>query len=178
MLRIVLQVLGVLVLLLLVTIVTLRFKHSGDDGPSILFPGGALVSGDLHSGPDPDWAVTDDEFTIELALEDPQASRRIFVMHHDGKIYVPSGYMKSFLGRIWKDWAFQADEGDGLAVARIAGVRYERQLVRVRDEEVLRGVAQKLAAKYAGGATQEAVSEVLGTMMDEETWIFELAPRG
>ncbi|MEM7097314.1 MAG: hypothetical protein AAF541_03570 [Pseudomonadota bacterium] len=164
-------------LLLLVTIVTLRIKHSGDDGPSILFPGGALVSGELHTGPDPDWAFTEDEFTIELQLEDPLASRRIFVMHSDGKIYVPSGYMKSFLGRIWKDWAFQADEGDGLAVARIAGVRYERQLVRVRDASVLRDVAEKLTAKYVGGATPEAINEALRSMTDEETWIFELAPR-
>jgi len=68
-------------------------------------------------------------------------------MESGGKVYIPSGYMRSFLGKIWKDWAFQADEGDGLAVARINGVRYKRQLIRIKDSDVIDGVAQKLAAR-------------------------------
>ena len=99
-------------------------------------------------------------------------------MESDGKVYVPSGYMRSFLGRLWKDWAFQADAGNGLAVARINGVRYERQLVRVKDPQEISGVAAKLAQKYAGGATPETVAEVERSVADGDTWIFQMAPRG
>ena len=105
-LKIIGQIIGLFALILIITIVTLRIQNQDADGPSILFPGGALVSGELHTGPDPDWSFTDDVFTIELQLNDPLASRTIFVMESEGKIYVPSGYMTSFLGRIWKDWAF------------------------------------------------------------------------
>ena len=178
MLRIILQIIGVLVLLLGLTLITLRIDNRNADGPSILFPGGALVSGDLHSGPEPNWSFTDDVFTIELQLEDPLSSRRIFIMESADKVYVPSGYMRSTLGRLWKDWAFQADEGDGLAVARINGVRYERQLVRVTGESVIAGVASKLAQKYSGGATPETIALIEKSVADGDTWIFEMAPRG
>jgi hypothetical protein len=130
----------------------------------------------MHAGPDPDWSFTDDVFTIELQLDNPLSSRTIFIMESEGKVYIPSGYMRSVLGRIWKDWAFQADEGDGLAVARINGVRYERQLIRVKDSDVIDGVADKLATKYAGGAP-EAVTAIKQSVEDGDTWIFEMAQR-
>lgn len=177
MLRIILQIIGIVVVLLAATIVTLKIRHQDADGPSVLFPGGELVSGELHQGPEPDWSFTDDIYTIELQLEDPVSSRRIFVMESDGRLYVPSGYMQSFLGRIWKEWAFQADAGDGLAVARIDGVRYPRRLVRVQDPAVVQGVADKLAQKYAGGNSPETVSGIERSVADGNTWIFELAPR-
>lgn len=178
MLRIVLQILGILILIPAVTIATLRWDNHDADGPSILFPGGKLVSGELHTGAEPNWSFTDDIQTIELQLENPEASRRIFIMESAGKAYIPSGYMRSFLGRIWKDWAFAADAGDGLAVARINGVRYERKLIRITDPGEIAGVASKLAQKYAGGVTPEAVAGIEQSVVDGDTWIFEMAPRG
>lgn len=169
-LRIVLQVIGILILIPAVTIITLRIDNADADGPSILFPGGELVSGELHTGAEPDWSFTDDIPVIELQLNDPMSSRRIFIMESEGKIYVPSGYMRSTLGRIWKDWAFQADEGDGLAVARFDGVRYERQLIRVKDGPVIDGIIAKMSSKYGPGATRAAIE-------DGDVWIFEMAPR-
>ncbi|MEM9621043.1 MAG: hypothetical protein AAF993_05290 [Pseudomonadota bacterium] len=177
MLRVTLQIIGLLLLLLATTIITLRLAHQDADGPSILFPGGALISGTLYNGPEPDWRFTDDIPIIELQLEDPLSSRRIFVMESDGKVYVPSGYMRSLLGRIWKEWAFSAEAGDGLAVARIDGIRYQRRLIRVTEPDVIAGVAAKLAQKYAGGATPETVAEVSQSVADGDTWIFEMAPR-
>jgi len=176
--RIILQVIGILILIPAVSYVTLRIANQDADGPSILFPGGELVSGELHTGPDPDWSFTDDVPTIELQLVNPLSSRTIFIMESDGKVYIPSGYMRSFLGRIWKEWAFQADEGDGLAVARIDGVRYERQLIRTKDPAIIEGVAAKLAAKYAGGASAETIATISKSVADGDTYIFEMAPRG
>ncbi len=177
MLRIILQIIGLVALVLAATLITLKIKHQSADGPSVLFPGGELVSGNLHEGPEPDWAFTDDVFTIELQTMDPVSSRRIFIMESDGRIYVPSGYMKSFLGKLWKDWAFDVEEGNKLAVARIEGTRYERELVRVTDPAVVAGVAEKLAQKYAGGISAEAVAEISRTVAEGETWLFEMAPR-
>ena len=178
MLKIIVQILGVLALLIGVTIVTKRVEYSDHDGPSILFPGGALVSGALHTGPEPDWSFTEDVFTIELETSNPVSSRRIFIVEVDGRIYVPSGYMKSMLGKLWKDWAFNAAEGDDRAVLRIGETRYERKLVRIKEPAITDQVAAKIAGKYAGGATAEVVSEAKRSIDEEETWIFELAPRG
>ncbi|MDG2333809.1 MAG: hypothetical protein P8Q97_06235 [Myxococcota bacterium] len=177
MLRTICQILGVPVLLLAVTLVTLKVKHQGADGPSVLFPGGALVSGQLHEGPEPNWSFTDDVVTIELQTSEPTSSRRIFVMESGGKVYVPSGYMRSFLGKLWKDWAFDVEKGSSLAVARVDGLRYERELVRVKDPALTSGVATKLAQKYAGGASPEAVAQITQSIADGDTWIFEMAPR-
>ncbi len=178
MIRAILQILGVFVLVLGLTIVTLRWENADADGPSILFPGGELVSGELYDGPEPDWSFTDDLYTIELQLNEPLASRLTFVMESGGKLYVPSGYMNSFLGRLWKDWAFQADDGDGLAVMRIDNTRYERRLVRTKDPAVIPGVAAKLAEKYGGGATPDTIAQIEASVAENDTWIFELAPRG
>ncbi|HIF96175.1 MAG TPA: hypothetical protein EYQ54_03980 [Myxococcales bacterium] len=177
MLKTSLQIVGIMVLLLAVTLVTLKLKNQNADGPSVLFPGGELVSGQLHQGAEPDWAFTDDIFTIELQTIDPISSRRIFIMESDGKVYVPSGYMRSFLGKLWKDWAFDVEDGSSLVVARIDGVRYERNLLRLNDPAVVDGVAAKLAKKYAGGATPETVAQIKQSVTDGDTWIFEMAPR-
>ena len=103
-LRIVLQVVGIVVLIFAVTLITLRVDNQDADGPSILFPGGKLVSGELHTGAEPDWSFTDDVAIIELQLVNPLSSRIIFVMESEGKVYIGSGYMRSALGKIWKNW--------------------------------------------------------------------------
>lgn len=177
-LKIVCQVLGILVLIPGLTYLTLRFDNRNADGPSILFPGGELVSGTLHTGPEPDWSFTDDIFTIELQLDDPLSSRLIYILEAEGKIYVVSGYMSSFLGRLWKEWAIDADAGDGLGVLRIDDAKYARHLVRIEEGDVLNGVAAKLVTKYGGG--QATPAAIAGTRADIEagnTWAFELAPR-
>ena len=177
MLKITAQILGLIVLLLAVTVITLKLKNQNADGPSVLFPGGELVAGELYQGAEPDWSFTDDIFTIELQTYEPTSSRRIFIMESDGKVYVPSGYMRSFLGGLWKDWAFDVEDGSKLAVARINGTRYERELVRVTDPALIAGVAKKLAKKYAGGETPEATEQIEKSVADGDTWIFEMAPR-
>lgn len=169
-LTIALQVVGVIAIFLGVSILTLRMQAADGDGPSILFPGGKLVSGELHSGPDPDWSFTDDIPTIELQTDDPLSSRITFIMESDGKIYVPSGYMRSFLGNIWKDWAFEADKPDSYGAVRINGVRYDRRLVRIKEGPDLDGVVAKMNEKYGQGPTREMIEA-------GDIWIYELAPK-
>jgi len=179
-LKIMLQVIGFVVLIGAVSIGTLRIQRSNADGATVVFPGGELVSGELHAGPEPDWSFTDDIFTIELQLNDPMATRRIFILESEGKIYVVSGYMKSFLGKIWKEWAFDADQGNDEGVLRVNNVRYPRQLVRIKEGDVLDGVSAKLLAKYSGVPTPVsaiAIATARADIEDGNSWIFELAPR-
>ena len=179
-LKIMLQVIGFVVLIGAVSIGTLRIQRSNADGATVVFPGGELVSGELHAGPEPDWSFTDDIFTIELQLNDPMATRRIFILESEGKIYVVSGYMKSFLGKIWKEWAFDADQGNDEGVLRVNNVRYPRQLVRIKEGDVLDGVSAKLLAKYSGVPTPvsaTAIATARADIEDGNSWIFELAPR-
>ena len=178
-LKIIGQVVGLVVIFFAVAMATLRFENRNNDGPSILFPGGALVSGQLHTGPEPDWSFTADIQTIELELDDSDSSRLIWIQDADGKAYVVSGYMDNFLGRLWKHWAVEADEGSGLAVLRIGDTRYERQLNRIQQGDVLNGIAASVIRKYAGGnATPEAIAGFRAAIESGNTWAFELAPRG
>lgn len=178
--KIALQLVGFVVLIGAVAIGTLRIQRSGADGATVVFPGGEMIAGEIHTGPEPDWSFTDDVFTIELQLNDPMATRRIFILESEGKIYVVSGYMKSTLGKIWKEWAFDADEGNNEGVLRVNNVRYPRQLVRIKKGDVLNGVSAKLLAKYSGVPTPvpaEAIATARADIEDGNSWIFELIPR-
>ena len=66
--KIVLQVLGILILIPALAMATMRLENRNADGPSILFPGGEMTSGELHTGPEPDWSFTDDIELVELQL--------------------------------------------------------------------------------------------------------------
>ena len=162
--------LGVLILIPVVAIGTLALASGGADPPSAFFGGGPLVDGELVTGPEPDWSFVSDIALVDLQLVEPPRSRVVFIADHDGKLYVVSGYMGSFLGRLWKRWPVQA-ERDGRAVVRIEGKRYERTLVRIQPgADVIEGVSAELGRKY-GGADP-------GSIESGDTWLFELAPRG
>ena len=168
--RRVLIALGVLALIPVVAIGTLAVASGRADPPSAFFGGGPLVDGELVTGPEPDWSFVGDVALADLQLVDPPRSRVVFIADHDGKLYVVSGYMSSFLGRLWKRWPAQA-ERDGRAVVRIEGKRYERTLVRIRSgADVIEGVSAELGRKYGGGDP--------GSIESGDTWLFELAPRG
>jgi len=169
-LKILLQIAGLLLLVPTVAIATLAVATRDNDGPSIIFPGGELVSGELYSGPEPDWSFTDQISTVELQLGNSPRSRLIWINESDGKIYITSDYMGTWLGRLWKHWAVQAMEGDGSAIVRIDGVRYERKLVRITEGPELEGVVAKKQAKYRARI-------IMDHIRSGETWVFELAPR-
>lgn len=167
-----LRVIGVLVLIPVVALGTLAISVRHSDGPSVVFSGGPLVTGELVTGPEPDWSFARDVRTIELQLLEPPRSRLIWIAEHEGKIYVESAYMGSRLGRLWKRWPSQA-ERDGRAILRIAGKRYERTLVRIMTGAVVEGVMAEYRRKYGSGLSAATPADIeAGT-----TWLFELAPR-
>lgn len=150
-------------------VATAGAKQRFEDGPNRVFSGGALVAGELHLGPDPDWSFVSEIPTIEMQLLDPAQSRRIWIAEYENKIYIWSGYMGNPIGRIWKQWPIQA-ERDGRAVIRINGVRYERQLQRIQSGDVLDGLTATITEKYPSATTRAAVEA-------GDVWLFEAAPR-
>ena len=160
---------GCILLIPVTAVLTAAAKQRLSDGSDFVFSGGPLVSGELHTGPEPDWSFTDDIVTIELQLEEPPRSRTIWVGEHDGKLYVFSAYMRSAVGRLWKSWPRQAEE-DGRAVLRIDGKRYERQLQRIESGPSLDGITASIAEKYSYNISREIVES-------GDVWMFEAGPR-
>ena len=166
-----------------ITVFALRFG----DGPTAIIAGGPFTSGSTHTGPEPDWSFLKDRQEVEFQLLDPARSRTTWIVEHEGRIYIPSGYMKSTLGRIWKQWPKEA-EVDGRALLRVDGVIYPRQLVRVKESPALPAIVSELGRKYFSqtpdgatteGATTEGVTQAgaLDQIRDDSLWIFELTPR-
>ena len=148
---------------------TAAIKARGGDGPKYVFSGGPLESGEIHQGAEPNWEFVKDVSTLEMQLVEPPLSRRVWVAEHDGKLYVWSGYMGTTVGRLWKKWPVQA-ERNNLAVIRVDGIRYERQLNRIKSGEILDGLSQIIRAKYPSQMSREAVEA-------GEVWVFELSAR-
>jgi hypothetical protein len=166
--RLIVIIIG-LALIPITAVATAALKQRFEDGPNRVFSGGPLVSGELYRGPEPDWEFVNDIPTIEMQLEEPPTSRRIWVASHNDKLYVWSGYMNSTVGRIWKQWPVQAEE-NGRAILRIDGVRYERQLNRIQSGPELDGITEVISNKYPSSTSRE-------TIESGQVWLFEAAPR-
>ena len=140
------------------------------DGPLEIIAGGPFTTGDVAAD-EPDWAFAKDYSTVEFQLLNPEASRTTWIAVHDGRVFIPSGYMTTWWGKIWKQWQLQA-ELDGRAILRVDGKIYDRQLVRVMGGPEVEPVMAELGRKYAGGAAFPREAFDSGYL-----WIFELVPR-
>ncbi len=142
------------------------------DGPIAIAAGGPFTSGELVSGPEPDWSFVHDVQEVEFQLLEPARSRTTWILDHEGKAYIPCGYMTTWWGRAWKKWPVEAGL-DGRVLLRIDGKLYERQLVRVEDASLFTPLTAELGRKYAGARSVTAEAVTSGHL-----WLFELAPRG
>jgi hypothetical protein len=159
---------AVVALVLAVAVLAIGARFA--DGPVVMLPGGPLVSGELVGGPEPDFSFARDIPEMELQLVEPPVSRTVWLVVHNEKLYVISGYMNTTIGKLWKKWPMQA-EADGRAVIRLDGKRYERQLVRILDDRpVLEAIAAEVNRKYAAPLT----ADMAGT---GDAWFFALEPR-
>jgi len=158
-----------LVLLSVSLLGSLAIKAQFSDGPSVLFSGGPLIAGEMVIGQEPDWSFVRNIRTFELQLINPANSRTLWVVEHDGKLYLNSNYMGGLRQRLWKRWPEQA-ERDGRAIMRIEGKRYQRNLVRIKTGPIVEHITQAFTEKYPVEMTAAEVEA-------EELWLFELAPR-
>lgn len=168
----ILKSLGVVIALVAVIVGLLLVTARFSDGPVGMIAGGPLRSGAFHLGPEPEWDFVNGLDTVEFQLMKPARSRTTWILLHDGRIFIPSGYMNSGIGRLWKQWPPQA-ERDGRALLRVGGsVLYPRQLSRVRNDNLtlIEPLVAELNRKYGQAATMEMVEA-------ESLWLFELHPR-
>lgn len=162
--------LGGAVAAVVLVLVLLVFVARFGDGPTAILPGGPLVSGELHTGPEPDWSFARDYPELEFQLVEPPVSRIIWLQVVDGKLYAVSGYMNSTLGKLWKQWPHQAEK-DPRAIIRIDGKRYERKVVRLGpDHPALPAIAAEVERKY--GAPLRAEMAATG-----DAWFYAFEPR-
>lgn len=155
--------------LVLVVGVGIAMARMGD-GPIMIIPGGPLIAGELVTGDEPDWSFARDTDVMEFQLENPPQSRVIWLLVHDKKLFIVSGYMNTTVGKVWKKWPAQAVL-DGRAVIRIDGKRYERTATRIVDDPTLIGaLAAEASRKYGVAMTAD--------MADTgDAWFFALTPR-
>ena len=163
-----LLVIGVLVLIPAFALTALAVSTRLSDGPSVIFAGGPLIAGEMVTGPEPDWSFVRDVRVFELQLLNPPRSRTLWIVEHEGKLYLNSNYMGGLRERLWKRWPAQA-ERDGRAIMRINGKRYERTLVRIKAGPVVEGITAEFTRKYGVEMTPAEVEA-------EELWLFEMAP--
>jgi hypothetical protein len=166
------RVLGGAIALLLVVVGGLLLGARFADGPIAIIAGGPFETGELIRGPEPDWSFVRDVREVEFQLMDPPRSRTTWILHHEGKAYIPCGYMTTWWGRIWKQWPIEA-ERDPRILLRIGDALYERRLVRIREGPVVAPLLSELSRKYAGGREIPMEAVTSGYL-----WLYELAPRG
>ena len=165
---------ALIVLVVLSIFAVARFSDGpiGNEPPLEMVTAGPFKTGELQVGGDePDWSFLKDHPTVQFQLLDPPRSRTTFIMETEGRIFIPSGYMNTTVGKIWKHWPMEAEK-DGRALLRVDGKLYERTMVRIEEGEILNAVLGELSRKYAGGfpVSQENIDS--GNL-----WIFELEPR-
>lgn len=153
---------------------TFTFGASYHDGPVAILPGSAFTSGEFVSG-HPDWSFVRNMQEVEFQTMNPVSSRTSYVMVHNNRIFIPSGYMTTWWGKIWKQWPKQVLEDDR-AILRIDGKIYNRTMARITDDPVLEGVMKELARKY-GGAFEATPETMMHSVDSGYMWIFELKPR-
>jgi hypothetical protein len=139
-LRIIAVGIGALAVLGLVVYYGARFG----DGPLGMIPGGAIASGEWVEAPVADWSFVDDVQEIEFQLVQDDISRTVWVLHADGRAFVPA----SLSFPPGKDWYHRAQK-DGRSVLRIEGRRYPVTLRRVDDDATKQAVVAAVVDKYA-----------------------------
>lgn len=166
----ILKATGVILAIVLLCLVGALVSARYADGPWGLIAGGPFTSGVPYEGPEPDWMFVRDIVTVEFQLMDPPRSRTTWILEHDGRIFIPCGYMDTAWGQFWKQWPIEAEK-NGQAVLRIDGRLYDRRLVRITTGPEIAPLTAQIAEKYQVPATPAAVEA-------NSLWLFELAPAG
>ena len=104
-----------LLLGLLVVLVLFVFGMRFSDGPVGPVAGGPFSTGKLYRGPEPDWLPANDWPQVEVQLLEPAQSRTTWVATHEGRLYIPSGFMDNAWVRRIKSWPYDASK-DGRAI--------------------------------------------------------------
>ena len=156
--------LGILLGGILAGAVVLSIVARFSDGPIAAFAGGPLVAGELVTEAVDDWTFVEDVETVEFQLEHPARSRTVWIIVHQGQLYIPCG-LPNF--KAFKQWPHEAMQ-DGRSIVRIDGKRYSLQAARMQDPDLFDIIVSKIAKKYPSP----------GAAGPDDLWIFRMDPRG
>jgi hypothetical protein len=126
------------------------------DGPLGPFPGGPM-DGVIVTDAAVDWSFATDLQTLALQTSDPPRSRSVWLVVHEGALYVPSG------SSVAERWPHELAR-DPVALLRIEERLYLRRAVRVSDPALLTVLWRKVANKYGVEAAGD----------HESHWIFRM----
>ena len=153
------------------------FSMDFADGSWGIVPGGSFAE-TSQSAP-ADWSFAKELAIVEFQLEVPVSSRTSWIMEHDNRFFIPSGYMNSTVGKIWKHWPMHAEK-NGDALLRIDGQVFEVRMQRTKEADLLTPILSELARKYMG-VVPPIDDEVLAAMHQQVSsnnlWVFELVGR-
>ncbi len=130
------------------------------DGPLIMLPGGPLVSGEMVTDPDVDWAQFKD--VEEIELESDGRSRITWILVKDDTAYIPAS-LAFPPGKTWHEQILI----DPTATLRINGKRYPVTLTRVDDEAEKTAIQAANLGKYQAPPGSDA----------SNVWLFEISER-
>lgn len=157
-----------LVATIFIAIAALFFAIRYHDGPMEIISGGPFKTGTLVTDVN-DWSFLEEHQTIEMQTMIPPRSRTMWIIVSNNRPFIVSGYMKTAVGKVWKQWPRTIEEDDR-AIIRVEGNLYEFTLERIQDGPIVDPVIERFNEKYGMGYTRE-------TIESGANWLFELAPR-
>ena len=147
------------------------------DGPVEFFPwftisiGGPFRSGEVAQSPS-NWDFIKDREEIAIQTLNPTTSRIVWVPVVDGKLYIVSGYMSSFIGRLWKQWPTYLEE-DNRILIRVDDEIYQQRLIRITEGPIAAEVMTEVANKYFGAPAE--VNPAAGAGVTSGSgWLYEV----
>jgi hypothetical protein len=139
-----------------------------NDGPLEIISGGPFESGEVLPTPE-EWSFLKDRMTMELQTMVPPRSRTMWVVVHDNRLYVISRYMKTLVGKVWKQWPRNLHKNNQ-AVIRVDNNLYELKLVRITDGDHIEEIVAVFNEKYRNDVSAASIAS-------GSTWLFELTGR-
>ena len=160
--------LGISILALILSVVLFFFGMRFHDGPMGMVTGGPFKTGQVTPVP-ADWSFLKDDLVTEFQTLNPETSRTVWLGVFEGRLFLVSGYMNSFTGKIWKQWPHYIEE-DNRIVLRHGGKLYELQMQRQMQGSHLQGVLDVFGQKYGFSGSTDVIT-------NGDVWVFEALPR-
>lgn len=157
--------LGVLPIVLILILGSLKLLAPYNDGPIEFFAGGPFRSGQLAETP-ADWSFISDDKTIQFQTLVPAVSRTIWFAVVDGRLFFTSN-MQGRNARL-KKWPYDVAD-DNRVILRAHDKLYEQRLRRITSGPDIQPVLEGFDRKYNDGMH-------LGTaeVTDGITWMYEI----
>ena len=136
-------------------------------GPLRYSPAALFKSGTPMANFAPDWPSVKDKQTIQVQSIKPERSRTTWFAVADERAFVPSGYMNTRIGKIWKKWPKHTEQ-DPRSRIRIDGRIYDTRLLRVAaGDPMIPAIVDEFNRKYPSNASVKDI-------VTNGTWLFEI----